>query len=360
MPKPEELQKLLAQFRIARDGQDNDDLIDDDDFDDDDDDASDEFLLERYSDGINKLPKNLKTLAFFLLERDEKGKPVKQVYSDEPQKLKQQESRIADLRKQIEKLSSSDRQKLFGVFAPQLAKWMEEGWQLIKKQPYQVSYCRKAFRAPNHPSATQESRFDWIEQLIREFASFKAEALTVSWLAQWAQHAFRYQAEIVVPMLTAAINAGGKEGNEVFDILYQTVTREHPIGIMGNHVIQTLLGSEREDGWQLMEKTLLAAQRQEGLRQSIVQNVDCAHPAVFVRMLRLILEKDLIRFSSVARSINVWLGLMWDSVSTKVLTENVQLILKMIESEAERKKGLSSEAQRRFIALCGRMPTKTR
>lgn len=343
MPKPEELKKLLAQFRIAANEVDNDfddDL--DDDFDDDDDQDSDNSTLERYADGINKLPKNLKTFAYFLLERDDKGQPVKRVYADEPEKLERQNARTRELRLQIDKLSSSDRTKLFAAFAPQLAKWLEAGWQVIKQQPYQVSYTRKAFRAPNNPAATAEARLDWIKQAIRQFKPYKAEALTLGWLAAWAQHAFDYHADLAEPLLIAAINAGGKEGDEVFDILYQTVTREHPIGIMGNHVIATLLGANRQDGWELMEKTLLAAQRQEGLRQSIVQNIDCAHPSAFVRMLRLILDKDLIRFSSVARSVNVWLGLMWDSVSAKVLTENVQAILKMVESAAERKKGIAS------------------
>lgn len=354
MPKPEELLKLLAQFRIARDGDSQEiEDVDDDDFDDDDDDdGTDESMLVRYGDGINKLPKNLKALAYFLIDRDEKGQPVKRVYSDEPEKLKQQNARTKECRQQIEKLSVGDRQKLFAAFSPQLAKWIEAGWQLLKLQPYQVSYSRKAFRAPNNPAATAESRFDWVEQLIRQFKPYKPEALTLSWLAAWAQHAFSYHSDIAVPLLIAAIDAGGKEGNEVFDILYQTVTREHPIGIMGDHVIKTLLGANREDGWQLMEKTLLAAQRQEGLRQSIVQNIDCAHPSAFVRMLRLILDKDLIRFSSVARSVNVWLGLMWDSVSAKVLTENVQAILKMVESAAERQKGLaSSEPETVYRAL---------
>jgi hypothetical protein len=49
----------------------------------------------------------------------------------------------------------------------------------------------------------------------------------------------------------------------------------------------------------MMEKALLAAQRQEGFRQSILETVDEAHPHAFRRMLRLIAEHDLARFSSV-------------------------------------------------------------
>ncbi len=45
MPKPEELQKLLAQYRIATSAEDATDDIDDDYDDDDDDDRSDESTL---------------------------------------------------------------------------------------------------------------------------------------------------------------------------------------------------------------------------------------------------------------------------------------------------------------------------
>ena len=157
MPKPEELQKLLAQYRFAYNA--DEDSIEDFDDDDDDDDSSDESTLVRYGDSINKLPKHLKILAYFLIDRNEKGQPAKRSYSDDPEKVKQQAARTAEFRRQVDKVSSSDRQKLFAAFAPQLAKWMEAGWQLIKQQPYQVSYTRKAFRAPNHPAATVEGRF---------------------------------------------------------------------------------------------------------------------------------------------------------------------------------------------------------
>ena len=46
-------------------------------------------------------------------------------------------------------------------------------------------------------------------------------------------------------------------------------SNSHEVGRMGQHVIRALLTANRRDGWELMERTLLAAQRQEGLRQSI-------------------------------------------------------------------------------------------
>ena len=53
---------------------------------------------------------------------------------------------------------------------------------------------------------------------------------------------------------------------------------------------------------------LLAAQRQEGLRQNILETIDEAHPEAFRRMLRIIIDNDMVRFSSVIRAVDVWFG----------------------------------------------------
>ena len=42
--------------------------------------------------------------------------------------------------------------------------------------------------------------------------------------------------------------------------------------MMGRHVIVALLGAARPEGWEFTERLLLAAQRQEGLRQSILES----------------------------------------------------------------------------------------
>ena len=269
------------------------------------------------------MPKSLKSIGFALFDLDEKGNEADDDWDDENDQKKREaaEARKLELNEQFEKLSIADRKKIFGALAPEIADWLEAAWQFLKMVPYQVGYVRKAFRAPKNPEVTLASRIQWIRSFATATSEFQTSALTLPWLASWAQHAFQYQADCVVPVLIAAMNTKGKAGDEVFDILYKTVTREHSIGIMGDHVIQSLLGANREAGWEIIEKTLLAAQRQEGLRQSILQNADMAHPQAFQRLLRIVLDKDLIRFSSVARAINGWFGLLWDSVSAKVLTE---------------------------------------
>ncbi len=121
---------------------------------------------------------------------------------------------------------------------------------------------------------------------------------------------------------------------------------------MGTHVVRGLLMSSRESGWELIEKTLLAAQRQEGLRQAILETIDIAHPTAYRRMLRLVQEHDLARFSAVARAVNVWFGFAWDSASVKVINGIIEAVLTMLDDEAARRKALAdSDAESAFFAL---------
>ncbi len=303
---------------------------------------------DRLTDPINKLPKKLSKIAFGILGYYSTREGDANRWDETPEG----ERFLKEARITFEEMPERDRKMVFTVIAPRLSEQLEAAWQFQKSAPYQIGYGRRAFRAPENPDLSLDARILWLQELSNILKRFQAPTLTATWLAQWTPHAFPYLGKQVAPILAAAIDSGSLEGKEVFDILCRTVTREDPIGIMGEHVITSLLMASKPEGWELMEKTLLAAQRQEGLRQSILEHADLAHPEAFVRLMKVILEHDLVRFSSAARSINVWFGLLWDSSSTKILKENVEKITTLIASTAERKKALaSSHAETVYRAL---------
>ncbi|HMC87964.1 MAG TPA: DUF5724 domain-containing protein, partial [Gemmataceae bacterium] len=132
----------------------------------------------------------------------------------------------------------------------------------------------------------------------------------------------------------------------------QSARGEHTIGAMGQHVIRALLSASRPEGWELMERMLLAAGRQEGLRQSILETADEAHPQAFRRMLRLILDKDLTRFSSVVRALDVWLGFAWASARAKRVNETIEKVLVLLDDKSKRQRALDGkEPEDVFLAL---------
>lgn len=302
---------------------------------------------------LKKLPAKLRSIGYSVFNLDQAGEEIDEYCYDDNRRTQYLASRkrAAKDRQLFDNLSAADRKKIFSVVNKEMAGVLESTWQHLKSAPYNVGYYQSPFRAPKNPKVTLESRVSWLCVFIDVIARFQKEIVTPVWLATWGKHAFEYTSKYLTPVLVASLNGKGKTGDEVFKILYQTVTREHPIGMMANFVIESLLGSNREEGWTLIENTLLAAKRQEGLRQSIVGSIDCAHPESFKRMLKIILDEALIRFSSVARSVDIWLRLLWDAASTKVLEENVRSILDLLDSSARKKALQSDDAELVYRAL---------
>lgn len=268
------------------------------------------------------LPATARKVAYALLDRDENGKepPMhgaywkQRAFHDEAQPL-------------LDTLSENDLRALLEVLFGRLASHVHAGYRFLYSLPYPTNYDRKAFRAPRLPRATQHARFYWLYLLLKSTGPYDQN---IAWFAAWATYLGWHQ-DALGRLFAAAIDSGGKEGEEVFDILIASARGEHEIGAMGRHVTRALLAASRPDGWEFIEQMLLAAQRQEGLRQVILETVDEAHPQAFRKMLRLILEHDLVRFSATVRAADVWLGLSWDAASTRVVHDTLQRLLCLLE-----------------------------
>lgn len=297
----------------------------------------------RFLESVPKLPAKLRTIGYALLNRDAKGAELP--WRDSTARAQNVVKAAAPL----DALGPGDWQKLFGPAFGALAPWLESAWRFLQAGPYQHGWARKAYRAPRLPEASLTGRVGWLQRMVAIADRYRVETLAPAWLATWAPHLEQSyggsDADTIGRLLAAVIDAGGPTGDEVFTILAQSARGEHELGVMGRHVSRGLLMASRPEGWELMEKMLLAAQRQEGLRQAILETVDEAHPQAFRRMLRIVKENNLARFSAVVRALNVWLGYNWDSVSTGVVNKALALILEYLE-----------DPKARQAALCGREP----
>lgn len=240
----------------------------------------------------------------------------------------------------LDAFAPQDRLPIFEVFFPRMADQIEALWNFFPRLPYQASYSRKAFRAPHNPELFLPIKGNVLSQLITDMGKYHQDIL---WLAQYAPYiGHGYSTNYLGNLFAAVINAGGKTGDQVFDILVASARGDHEIGAMGRHVTRALLTASRPDGWEFVEKMLLAAQREEGLRQVILEAVDEAHPQAFRRILRLVLNHDLARFSAVTRAMNVWFGFLWDSESARVVNQTLERVLTHLENPDARKAALES------------------
>ncbi len=97
---------------------------------------------------------------------------------------------------------------------------------------------------------------------------------------------------------------------------------------------------------------MVAAQRQEGLRQTILECVDEAHPIAYQRMLKLILDKNLIRFAETLRAVDVWFGFDLDVLQEKQARSIVAQVLEFLTDVQQQQAALTSDdAQTVYLAL---------
>ncbi|MEM9089243.1 MAG: hypothetical protein AAGC93_10910 [Cyanobacteria bacterium P01_F01_bin.53] len=202
-------------------------------------------------------------------------------------------------------LTADERSQLFTAIFPQIGQYVFQAYEsLLLTLPFQSGYSRRAFRSQqvhHHRQRRDQCLSSWLRIT-------QAYNQPLDWYAAWAPY-LSYGANQLGFIFAAAINEGDAVGNQVFEILCDSARGEHDIGAMGRHVVRSLLVANRPDGWQLMENMLVAAQRQEGLRQSILETVDESHPEAFTHMLRVIVEQNMVRFSATVRAADVWFGL---------------------------------------------------
>jgi len=247
-------------------------------------------------------------------------------------------------------LRDADWKRAGSTLLPQLAHSVASASKALAMRPYQDGLTRKPFRCPRSPATLADVRGRWLLRMTILLGDYDAD---IRWVAEHAAHLAGWWGSTDIGWLLAgALNLGDDTARDGHDILVATVLGEHPTGQMGRHVTQAFMSCESASGWEYVEKLLLSAQRQEGLRQVVLERVDEAHPMAFRRMLRLILEENLSRFSSVVRAADTWFGFQWDGSSGVALEPLLRRVLLFLEDPAARAAALQeSDAETVYLAL---------
>lgn len=247
-------------------------------------------------------------------------------------------------------LDDAARLELFRTLLPGLVPTVESAWSTLARRPYQVGLTRKPFRCPRSAQTLADVRGRWLLHVAELLGDYEGD---IVWVAEWAAYLAGWSGGTDLGWLFAgAIDAGGAVGDEVFEILKASAAGEHETGEMGRHVTQALLSCGRPEAWAFVERMLLAAQRQEGLRQTILESVDESHPDAFRRMLRLIREENLSRFSSVVRAADTWFGFLWDGASAVKVDQILDRVLLFLDDPAACTAALDEkDAETVYLAL---------
>jgi len=282
--------------------------------------------------------------AFLAARPAGRGRAAYQMYLDE------QEAAA----RRLDELPAEQRAAIMNALHPGLGPALTRWWTDAQARPYQRGWDRQAFRSARAPGLTVRGRGADLAELIERLGPFEADPV---WLAGWgghlAGHVLSPSARTLGGVLASAIDLGGRCGEETLAALMDVGTGEHPVGIMGHHVIVGLLSSARPEGWDFTGRLLLAAQRQEGLRQAVLEAADEGCPQAFDRILALVLDHKLLRFAAGVRAAGVWLGFRAAVTDIPQVEARVRTLARFRADLAARGQALAGrDPWDAYLALC--------
>lgn len=201
-------------------------------------------------------------------------------------------------------------------FGKQKAVYVKQAWDLMPHKMYLTGEDRRSFRAPENKRFVLLNQVNFLRSVLLCTSKYDHSTGKYNYYpALSIEQQIIYDNDLnnsVYQYLVwaMALDSGDRKIYELFeDILYN----KHPHGKVSRNIIKALLNSNKQSNWELVEKLLLSAQRQEGLRQTILEALDETSIGALQYMINVIIDNKLSRFSSVIRSIGTWTGLGWES-----------------------------------------------
>lgn len=230
-------------------------------------------------------------------------------------------------------------------FGEENAVYVKEAWNRLPQKMYQTGYTRRSFRAPNHKSYLLVNQINFLRSLLNGPNKYNYQDSSTFYYDLSIEDQIRFDTEISnsanqFMVWSSAIDSGREN---LFQLLEDIIFNKDPQGKVSRNIIKALLNSEKKESWELVEKLLLAAQRQEGLRQTVLEALDETSIGALQYMINVILENKLTRFSSVVRAIDTWTGLGWDSEKETTVRNILQLAADYFANQDLIAKGIQSK-----------------
>lgn len=134
--------------------------------------------------------------------------------------------------------------------------------------------------------------------------------------------------------------------------LKEIIYGENQTALLKRAMIQGILMSHRMDLYEMIGNLLVAARLQEGLRQSITEVMDTCTLQASLYLMRIILDYDLIRYSSVVRALGTWTGMGLEAANQRVAGQLMEQAYKALTDEEQRIAWISSKnANQIYLSL---------
>ena len=190
------------------------------------------------------------------------------------------------------------------LFGTERAPLVKTAWQRAPELPYQTGYLRRSFRAPRAADQITLTRLNMVRLMMAEMTYDipMTEAIL---------HDQELHGQDATSFLWAIAIDNGDEA--LLTLLTDIVYNRHPLGKVSRAHIKALLRCDNESAWKAVTDLLLSAQRQEGLRQTIMECLDETSLGAMRHLIKVVIDEKLCRFSAVVRALDVWCGLGWEA-----------------------------------------------
>ncbi len=233
---------------------------------------------------------------------------VQDIYGNHPEKTKENPS-LWFSPKGIRQFTSS-HQPLLNVFVPKA--YQESYLYIIDKLnqfPFSRGMGRRCVRTADYRPQFQQifSLLLSYEQLFfcgEKLENYMLRRLTEEQL-DYVNHTYSFGHGFSY-LYAAEIDRGNPKVIQAFKNL---ILSENNTAYLDREMILGILRSDNEELQDLLGKLLLAARLQEGLRQAVCESMDAGTPGAFLKLLKVVEDNNLIRFSSVKRAVSTWIGI---------------------------------------------------
>ncbi|WP_053374309.1 DUF4132 domain-containing protein [Paenibacillus sp. FJAT-27812] len=250
------------------------------------------------------------------------------------------------IKEQLLVLASGEEQQLFEPLAEIIAELLDDSYAHVfrymatyaTEYPYSTGYARRPFR-------TREQRLHLDRLLAKMISLFYLNGRQFSVIEYLTKANYIAENDYQFPKTAIAdiIAYGIDDNNEaVMTALKDIIYGDNNTALLSRSMISGIFLSHSLEAYRMLGELLVAARLQEGLRQSIVEAMDEGTIEAMQYMLEVVIEHDLIRYSSVIRALDVWTGLGLEAANSRVAKKNLEFAARCLADASACEEGLAS------------------
>ena len=208
---------------------------------------------------------------------------------------------------------------------------------------YGYTTWRRPYRS-NIPS----DYFEVIMSLIKTVVPLSRDSfdliscLKQGWQTYWAKdYDMAFHPSYGFCMLIA--NKIDQQDQEVIDTVTEILLSETNTTAITRELLISIAMCHNPELHELVQKLLLAAKLQEGLRQAILESADDGTIKYLLLMMKTVAEHDLLRFSSAMRAVGVWMGMGYDYSDKRIVEKLLHRTTIYLEDQQARDAAIHSK-----------------